>query len=130
MDTMTLAANGTLILRRPHLFGRSTHKPLSFHAAVMASLWLFIGLVGALDTYLTVKYRKMMPQVEENPVGCLLMRLDGGDVSLFVGVKVAGIILVLGVLAALVRWARLTFAYAVLVPIAVAQLALVGYLFS
>ena len=130
MDTMTLAANGTLILRRPALSAPSTYRPLSFHATVMAGLWLFIGLVGALDTYLTVKYRNHMPQVEENPVGCLLMRLDGGDVSLFVGCKVAGTILALGVLAAILRRAQLTFAYAVLVPIALAQLTLVGYLFS
>ncbi len=130
MDTMRLDANGTVILRRPRLADRPRREALAFHGAVLAALWLFIGLVGALDTYLTVKYRRSMPQVEENPVGIMLMRWDGGDVSLFVGVKVAGIILVLGVLAAIVRWARTSFAYAVLGPIALVQLALVGYLFS
>src|SRR5262245_4535758 len=130
MDTIRLTAQGTVHLRRPLTAHWPPREALALHAAVLAALWLIIGLVGALDTYLTVKYRRSMPQVEENPVGVMLMRWDGGDVSLFVGVKVAGIILVLGVLAAIVRWTRTSFAYAVLAPIALAQLALVGYLFS
>jgi hypothetical protein len=132
MDTMTLTVNRTLTCVRQRILPVPVDETQSsgfvLHVPLMSILWLFIGLVGALDTYLTVKYRAIMPQVEENPLGNLLMRLDGGDVSAFVGCKVAGTILALGMLAAIMRRARTTFAYAILVPVALAQLILLGYL--
>jgi hypothetical protein len=128
MDTMTLTASNTLSARRQQ--GAFSERPSGFpsHAALMAGLWLFIGLVGALDTYLTVKFRVVIPHMEQNPLGKLLLRLDGGDVSLFVGCKVAGMIIALGLLVAILTRARRTFAYAVLVPAALAQLIVLGYL--
>jgi len=65
--------------------------------------WLFVGLVSAYDTYWIVKNRDILLKVEKNPLGILLIKLDGGDVSLFVWAKVAGTVLVLGTLVWLYR---------------------------
>ena len=43
--------------------------------------WLFVGLVSAYDTYWIVKNRDILLKVEKNPLGILLIKLDGGDVS-------------------------------------------------
>ena len=69
-----------------------------------------------------------MYAVEENPIGRFLIRCDGGDVSLFVGVKVAGTILALGVLGWVAVNTRKSFAFAVMATVALAQVALVYYL--
>ena len=63
-----------------------------------AILWLLIGLVSAFDTFWLVKCRESIYECEQNPVERLLIELDGGDVSLFVGVKFLGTVLVLGIL--------------------------------
>ncbi len=99
------------------------------HALVFSFLWLVIASVGAVDTFLTLKYRDVMFVVEKNPVGRFLIALNGNDVTLFVVCKIAGTYLALGVLAWIGLHIRRTISYAVIVPIAVAQLALVCYLF-
>lgn len=65
---------------------------------VMAGLWLFIGLVAAYDVYLSIKYQEMLRFTEMNPVGQWLLALDGGNVAIFMGCKVVGTLLVLGIL--------------------------------
>jgi hypothetical protein len=142
MNTMILRNSQTLTARNrlhPSLFVSGASKVqapvaatvrFSAYKLAFAGLWVFIGLVGAVDTYLTVKYRAVMPAVEENPVGKWLMRLDGQDVSLFVGCKMGGTILALGVLAGIGLHCRREFALSVIVPVALGQMTLVVYLFS
>jgi hypothetical protein len=60
-------------------------------------MWLFIGMVAAYDTYLTVKFQDLMVYLELNPVGTWLMQIDGGNVAIFLGCKFAGTVLVLGI---------------------------------
>ena len=100
------------------------------HGLLFAGLWVFIGLVGSLDTFLTVKYRVVLPALEQNPMGNLLIRVDGQDVSLFVGCKMAGTIVALGLLAWVGLHCRRSFALSIIVPVALGQLTLVFYLFS
>src|SRR5262249_60731615 len=100
------------------------------HGLLFGGLWVFIGLVGGVDTFLTVKYRVVMPAVEQNPVGNFLIRLDGQDVSMFVGCKMAGTILALGLLAWIGLHCRRSFALSVIIPVAMAQFTLIVYLFS
>ena len=73
------------------------------------ALWSFIGLVSALDSYLLVRFRELLPDLEENPVGQYLIGLQGGQVGVFLRTKLAGTVAVLSVLAALYvyrhRWA-------------------------
>jgi hypothetical protein len=137
MDTVIRVSSGALFGLR-QLLDRGARKPapamtqplFSAGTLFLGGLWLLIGLVGALDTYLTVRFRDVMFAVEENPLGRLLIRLGGGDVSLFVGLKVAGTILALGVLGWIGAHTRKSFAFAVITPVALAQITLVWYLFA
>lgn len=61
-------------------------------------LWLFIGAVSSLDAALTVKYQHDLIHMELNPIARTLLRVNGWDPSVMIGVKFAGTILVLGIL--------------------------------
>lgn len=61
-------------------------------------LWIFIGSVSSYDAYLTLKYEDSIVAMELNPVGQFLLHLDEGDPSLFMAIKFAGTVIVLGVL--------------------------------
>ena len=80
------------------------HKGLLF-----LGLCTFIGLVSLYDGYLVEQYREIIVHMEENPFGAYLLRLADGETSLFLRVKAAGTVVVLGVLAFLYlkvrRWA-------------------------
>lgn len=65
----------------------------------------FIGLVSSIDTALAVKYAPTLHHDEKNPLA--LQLIAPGDVSLLVGVKMYGTLLVLYALALLHhRWRR------------------------
>ena len=59
---------------------------------------IFISLVASYDSYLAVKLRDTLYNNELNPLGRMLIRMDNGDVALFMGVKMLGTISVLGIL--------------------------------
>ena len=61
-------------------------------------IWYLIGFISAIDVYYAIKWREMLPQMEENPFGRMLIKYDADDISLFMGLKVAGTVLVLGFL--------------------------------
>jgi hypothetical protein len=65
---------------------------------VMSSLWMFIGLVAAYDTYLSIKYQEVLRFQELNPMGQWLMDYDGGSVAAFMGCKFVGTLVVLGII--------------------------------
>ena len=54
-------------------------------------LWGFIWilLVSMVDHYLAIKLQDVMLEFEWNPLGILLIRLDGGSVALFMTIKMA-----------------------------------------
>jgi hypothetical protein len=54
--------------------------------------WLVIVAVASYDAYLTVKHRHVMPDVELNPLGRLVLQEERG-VALLIGLKTAGIAL-------------------------------------
>ncbi len=64
-------------------------------------LWLFIGLVSAFDTYLTIRFRDSLLDHEENPLARILLRLDHWEPSLLISAKFLGSLLALGILTAL-----------------------------
>jgi hypothetical protein len=68
------------------------------YAVAYAEMWLFIGFASAFDIYMSIKAQEYLFFSEMNPVGRWLIRLDGGDVALFMGVKTAGMTLALGIL--------------------------------
>ena len=59
---------------------------------------VFISLVASYDSYLAVKLRDTLYSEELNPLGRMLIRMDNGDVALFMGAKMLGTISVLGIL--------------------------------
>src|SRR5262245_45689101 len=67
-------------------------------------LWLFIGLVSLFDGFLVVRFRDVILEVEQNPVGALLLDLDHGSPGLFLRTKAAGTLLVLSALIGLYRY--------------------------
>lgn len=68
---------------------------------IFPALWLLIGAISAIDTYLTVKFRESLIFLESNPIANILLDLDEGDASLLIGFKFLGSIIALGILAAL-----------------------------
>ena len=57
---------------------------------VFAGLWLFAIFVSVFDGYLAIRYRHELHETELNPVGKLLIDLNGGQVWLLVGLKFLG----------------------------------------
>jgi hypothetical protein len=83
----------------PHL--RYLRWPAVYQNLIFPGLWLLIGSISAIDTYLTVKFRETLVFHEVNPIANLLLDLDAGDASLLIGLKFLGSIMALGILAAL-----------------------------
>src|SRR5262249_38696571 len=94
---------------------------------VFPGLWMFIGLVSAFDTYLTVKFQEYLKFHEVNPLAVMLLRLDGWDPALLIGFKFLGSIAALGFLAALHLYNR-RLGLMVTSGLASFQLWLLGYL--
>lgn len=115
---------GSEVLARP---GISDFIPSFVMSILFPSLWMFIGAVSSWDAYLVVKYRKYIRDLEENPIGNLLLDLDGGETSLFIGAKFLGTVLVLGVLMVVYQYSR-RFGYVLTTAIAGFQLGLLCYI--
>jgi hypothetical protein len=65
---------------------------------IFALQWLVIGAISSYDCYLSIKFQDQLHHNEMNPLGKLLLDLDGGNVALFMGLKFFTTIIVLGVL--------------------------------
>ena len=65
---------------------------------VFSTMWLIIGMISSYDLYLAVAHREELEQLELNPIGLWLIDLGDGDLSLFMGIKMAGTVTVLGIL--------------------------------
>lgn len=103
------------------LIAKKDHK---FYFAVM---WLAIGLISSIDLYWAIKNQHLMLEMEENPIGQWLLAKDNGDVALFMGVKMAGTTLALGVLIFLYHYQR-RLAWISVITLTVLQFCLLHYL--
>lgn len=54
---------------------------------LLTILWIFIACTCAIDVYFSVRLAKSLPEMEMNPIGRWLLRLDGGSAALFMSVK-------------------------------------------
>ena len=72
---------------------------LWFPAAIV-----MIAAVSLYDTYLIVRFAEVIHLMEENPIGRWLVEISGGQVEVFVRVKLAGTLLVLSML--IFMWIR------------------------
>lgn len=59
--------------------------------------------MGAIDTGLTVHLRDGLKENERNPVARMILASDGWEVSRFIGLKMFGTILVLGIVICLFK---------------------------
>lgn len=91
--------------------------------------WLSVGLISAWDCFLAIRLRNVLSEAEQNPLGRLLIWLDGDDVSFLALWKFTGTILVLGIfillyerIGSMVHW--------IMTPIFILQLCLLFYLSS
>jgi len=87
----------------------------------------FIVAVSLYDAWLVVLYADSILWHEQNPVGLFLLRLNGGDPSLFVSLKLFGTLIVAAVLCWLFRTLR-RLAVPVTVGVASVQATLLLYL--
>lgn len=62
-----------------------------------------MGGVGAIDTELTVRLRDGLEENEKNPIARMILASDGWEVSRFIGLKMFGTILVLGIVICLFK---------------------------
>src|SRR5262245_7065053 len=85
----------------PFETGLLSDRPRASRRLIFPGLWLFIGFVSSLDTYLTLKFQEHLRYHELNPLARMLLRMDNWDPSLLIGAKFLGTFLVLGILAAL-----------------------------
>lgn len=69
--------------------------------------WYFILLVSVYDAWLLLRFREVIVDTELNPLGVLLLHLCGGTVWLFLGLKLAGTVLVCTILSVLYQIAPL-----------------------
>ena len=95
---------------------------------VFEFLCFVIAIISAIDLYFIGKTRTIIQESEENPIGQYLIRLDNGDISLFIAFKFIGTMLALYIL---FKLHRLQFKYTLLITgvIAIAQIILLLYLF-
>jgi hypothetical protein len=70
---------------------------------VFSFCWIFVGGVGAIDTWLAVHLRDGLKDNERNPIARLILESNNWEVSHFIGLKMFGTILVLGIVACLFK---------------------------
>ena len=59
-------------------------------AALFVALWLFLIFVSVFDGYLIVRFRDELHKTELNPLGRMLIQLNGGQVWLLLASKFLG----------------------------------------
>lgn len=95
-------------------------------------LWfpVFIVIIAAVslyDTYLIIRFSDMISIMESNPMGRWLLGVEGGQVGVFVRVKLAGTVLVLSVLMFMWKW-RTPMLFPITTTLALWQTCLMIYL--
>lgn len=98
-------------------------------AIALATCCLFVAAVSVHDAMLVVLNANVIGDVEQNPVGRWLIELQGGEVWLFVSLKLAGTAIVCAVLVTLYEY-RTHLALAASTGVAAFQAGLLWYLTS
>ena len=82
--------------------------PARWRIALFVSLWLFVIFVSVFDGYFVLRFREGLHARELNPLGRVLIALNGGQVWLLLAAKFAGTVAA-ATLALLIygRWPRL-----------------------
>ncbi len=94
---------------------------------IYGALWLSIGIISAIDIYWSIFLQEVLVETELNPIGKFLITVAGGDIALFMFCKVAGLVVVLGILVILYHY-RKRLAWAAILGVSVFQFWLLWYL--
>ena len=88
---------------------------------------MIIAAVSLYDTYLIIRFEEVICMMERNPMGGWLLEIAGGQVGVFVRVKLAGTLLVLSTLMFMWKW-RAPMLFPITTSIASYQSCLMVYL--
>ena len=91
-------------------------------------LWLFVGFVEFYDIYWSIALADTLYENELNPIGKLLIELDGGNVAYFVSLKAMSITLVLVSIPILFHVRQKILAWVILVLAATSRLGVLIFL--
>lgn len=94
---------------------------------LLAACCLLVAVVSVHDATLVILHEEVIADFERNPIGRVLLELQGGQVWLFVVVKLAGTAIVCATLIMLYEYHR-RIALASAVGVTVFQLTLFVYL--
>ena len=92
-------------------------------------LWVFVGLVAATDVYWSIINQEQLYQIELNPLGRFILKVSSGDVAPFMGLKVAGTVIVLGALTMLYNYKR-QWAWICMICMCIVQIFVLWMLFK
>ena len=92
-------------------------------------LWVFVGLVAAIDVYWSIINQEQLYQIELNPLGKFILKVSSGDVAPFMGLKVAGTVIVLGALTMLYNYKR-QWAWICMICMCIVQIFVLWMLFK
>lgn len=109
-------------LRRSLRMAKARHRQI-----VLAACCLFVAAVSVHDAMLVVLHADVICEFEQNPVGRWLIEMGGGDVGLFVSLKLMGTGMVCATLVTLYEF-RTRIALAAGSSLAVFQAVLLLYL--
>jgi len=96
---------------------------------IMVILFSWIVIVSMIDHYLTIKLQDTIHDTEQNPLGLLLIKLDGGSVALFMTLKMFFLWIIFISIFYLYKWKK-HYALITLKTLALLQTILVWYLLS
>jgi len=69
---------------------KRNNRTLNGQWVLFLLLWLFVIFVSVYDGYLVLRLRHLLHEHELNPLGLLLIELNGGQVWLLLAAKVVG----------------------------------------
>tara|TARA_R110000751_G_scaffold188007_2_gene294112 strand:+ start:865 stop:1182 length:318 start_codon:yes stop_codon:yes gene_type:complete len=89
-------------------------------------LWGFIWIlaVSMVDHYLAIKLQSVMLDFEWNPLGVLLIEIDGGSVALFMTIKMAFLWVIAALILKLYDYKK-SYAYVAIATLSFVQLLLI-----
>jgi hypothetical protein len=69
---------------------KMNNRALNRQWVLFVVFWLFVIFVSVYDGYLVLQFRHLLHQTELNPLGRLLIQLNGGQVWLLLAAKFVG----------------------------------------
>ena len=92
-------------------------------------LLLVIGYISAYDLYLAISFSEELILNEQNPLGRYLIKVNNGNIALFMGLKFAGTITCLAILVVLYQCKK-SWAWICISAITLFQISLLLYLIT